>query len=341
VPSIPDLARHLGLSPATVSTAPTGRRNGVRVSAETRELVWQTAREQGYPLERLRAGVRGTQQVAVLCPAGREAIYYGTALEVIRLLSQQECTVLVSLVEGEQTSYEEAMSLHSHNRVDAVVLVGSRTRPEYLPDKGVTFVMVGEPPAGMDVPRVGIDNREGGRMVGSYLRSLGHRRVGWVGLAPNAVSNELRLAGLRSEWEERGERFDEDWVLTLSRPDEDEVRPRLSRWLEGLRSRGQMVTVVAWYNDVLAAIGLEVLRSEGLRVPEDISVVGFGDAVFARWLDPPLTTVRQPFIEMGEAAAGLVGELCVDDPTRCARRVLPCELVPRASCAPPARNGSG
>lgn len=329
--TIRDLARHLGLSTSTVSTSLTGRLSGTHVSAATRELVRHTAHEMGYSLDHLRSLRTQPRRVAVLCPDTRDALYYGTALDVVRLLSQRDCQAIVNLLPSHEAACNEAISLYRRRVVDAVVFVGFRVQTEDLGEEGVPNVVVADMPPGAPVWRVGVDNMAGGAIVGEHLWSLGHRRAGWIGTSVSPVVSAGRLAGLREAWEAKGAELPDRSALTLEAFSSYELGMKLPAWLSECSRRGAPLTALFFFNDILAAEGLRILRGLKIEVPEQVSVVGFDDMMFAEWVDPALTTVRQPFTEMGAAALELLGECLAggDQPAR--QRIFDCELVVRAS----------
>ncbi|GBC99801.1 HTH-type transcriptional regulator DegA [bacterium HR17] len=329
--TIRDIAKRLGVSPATVSTALTGRRNGVFVSEETKRRVWEVARELGYPLERLRARTPQLQRVALFCPPRPDSLLIsGTVLELSHLLSQQGFRVLVHISHDRRQACEVVQHLYRRQEVDGAIFVGSRNHPEEVAVGEVPCVVVGEVPESVAVWRVGVDNEGGGRLVGEHLWALGHRRVGMVFSEANPLPSMKRLQGLRKVWQERGMDFPDEWVLRLSSDAESELMERLPPFVQP--KRGKLAfTALFCYNDRLAGIAIKCLRRMGLRVPDDISVVGFDDAPYAELLDPPLTTVQQPFDQLGALAAQLLQERLSAPLEPPKVLVLPCRLVVRAS----------
>ncbi|MFA0759521.1 MAG: hypothetical protein KEFWMYNX_002130 [Candidatus Fervidibacter sp.] len=331
--TIRDIAQRLGVSPATVSTALTGRRNGVFVSEETKRRVWEVAQELGYPMERLRARGPQLQRVALFCPPRPDSLLIsGTVLELSRLLSQQGFRVLVHMSHDRKQACSVAQQLYRRQEADGVIFVGSRNHPDELAIGEVPCVVVGEVPEGVSVWRVGVDNEGGGRLVGEHLWALGHRRVGMVFSEVNPLPSTKRLRGLQQVWQERGEKFPDEWVLRLSSDSESELMEKLPSFIQP--KRGKLAfTALFCYNDRLAGMAIKCLRRMGLHVPEDVSVVGFDDAPYAELLDPPLTTVQQPFDQLGALAAQLLGERLSAPPEPPKVLVLPCRLVIRASTA--------
>src|SRR5690606_19662817 len=108
----------------------------------------------------------------------------------------------------------------------------------------------------------------------------------------------------------------------------------IDRATRGLMQRPDAPTAIFYSDDQTAAHGCRTLRALGLRSPDDVSVVGFGDNPVCEWLEPPLSTVRQPSREMGCVALEMLVERMLDPRRPADHRVLPTEWVPRASIAP-------
>lgn len=216
-----------------------------------------------------------------------------------------------------------------HNRRFAEVLFELKTR-------GYPFVLVDELPDYLDVPAVGTDNYEAGLTIGREIVKLGHRRVGFLGdlVAP---TTRARLDGLRDAISDGGLVFDRSLAVDLG---EDENR--LGDWSQGVRRHARLLlerddrpTALFCSCDAVAAQVYPVCRELGLRIPGDVSLVGFDGCAMCEVLDPPLATMRQPMAEMGEAALEmLLGQLQRSGGGNAERRVIPSQWLPRASLGP-------
>ncbi|WP_371300417.1 LacI family DNA-binding transcriptional regulator [Cellulomonas sp. Y8] len=190
----------------------------------------------------------------------------------------------------------------------------------------VVSVTSGEPvPGPAHVVAVGVDQREGARAATRHLVDLGHREVVHLAGPQDWFDAQERLAGWREACAAAGvgapEPVEVDWSAE-------------SGYREGLRlADAGAPTAVFAANDQLALGLLRAFWERGLRVPQDVSVVGFDDEAGAAYFVPPLTTVRQDFPALGRSAIrALVAALAGDLPPR---TLLPATLVPRASTAPP------
>jgi len=333
-PSVRSIAEHLGLSAATVSLALNGRRPTSFVSADTRKQVWAAAKEMGYPIDRLRSQRPLLERVAVFMTAGPNPVFSETALVLCRDLSQHRVQVLTHLTRTHREAHVAARDLQRKQEIDAAVFIGSRE--EILATEFPT-VFVGEVPQGASVWQVRADNEGGGRSAGEYLWSLGHRSVAVVMPERRNPAGDLRISGLRTYWEERGATLPEERVLRLDIPtaSDSHLRELIGEFLVRDRKTADPATALFCFNDWVAGKILKVLHGQGLHVPEEMSVVGFDDSIYAELLDPPLTSVTNPFDTLGALAAALLLEQAESPNAEPRVVVAPCRLIGRQSCAPP------
>ena len=332
--TIRDIARILGVSTATVSTALTGRRNGVFVSEETRRRVWEVARELGYPFERLRARTPQLRHVALFCTSYHwSLVFINAIMEFANNLSRQGGRVLLQVSSDRKEEIEQIRELHRRREVDGFILIGSRNEPEELPEVDIPYVVVGEVPEDVPAWSVCADNEGGGRLLAEHLWELGHRKVGAFLMESNRLPSLKRIKGLRDFWEEMGESFPDDWVLHLANEDENELAAKLP---EFIYDGGQIrFTALFCYNDRVAGTTIKFLRRLGIKVPEEISVVGFDNEPYSELFSPPLTTVEQPFTQLVNLAAQLLLERLASPPEPVKRVTLPCRLIVRTSTTSP------
>lgn len=200
------------------------------------------------------------------------------------------------------------------------------------------FVLVDQSLQDIDAPSVTADNYAGGYMVGEHLVGRGHSRLGFLG---DTVANTVcdRLSGFRDAIADAGQPLDRRRIIEL-----DASLERLGDWNEQVREGARCLmgldeppTAIFASCDAIAREILCVLAAMGCSVPADVSVAGFDDDPLGQWTKPNLTTVRQPFREMGRVALGMLIAQ-IDAPSEGGAfesRVLPVELVERDSVAPP------
>ncbi len=333
--TIRDIAKRLGISAATVSTALTGRRNGVFVSEETRRRVWEMALKMGYQLERLRARAPRLQRVALISASYYwSMVFMGAILKMSDLLREQGGRLVIHIENDLQQEQSMVKELYRRQEVDGFILLGSRTDLGDLKESEVPFVVVGEAPEGPSVWQVCGDNEQGGRLIGEHLWSLGHRCVGAFHLASNPLPSRKRIKGLCTVWEANGHPFPDEWILTLNTEEEHEVMEKLPSFL--FDPDGQLrFTALFCFNDRLAGTTIKWLKRLGLRVPDDLSLVGFDNEPYSELLNPPLTTVEVNFDQLLSLAIQMLRDRVEGKETTQKRQLLPCRLIVRASTKPP------
>jgi len=204
-----------------------------------------------------------------------------------------------------------------------------------LKSRNFPFVLVDQRLHDIDVPSVTADNYAGGQQVGRLLVEHGHRRIAFIGdLVAGTVRD--RLAGLRDAINDAQLPFDRSLVFDISSED------RLGDWSAAvgqaaheLMSRNPRPTAVFCSCDGVARLLYRTLAAMHVTIPEDLSIVGFDDDPVAEWLPPPLTSVRQPFHEMGRAAIEMLCRRIEDPEHPVEHRTLPVQIIRRQSVARP------
>lgn len=220
------------------------------------------------------------------------------------------------------------MALHTPAFTEAVMRVKA---------EGFPLVVVDHHPQEVDIPSVVADNYQGGVMVGQHLAELGHTRVAFVGDCV-ATTVRDRLEGFRDALAESGVALARSGIVDITPKDrfanwDDTVRLAVADLLSDLTRP----TAVFCSCDAVARACYRVCATLGLNIPHDLSLVGFDDDPLAEWLSPALTTVRQPFTELGQKAMELLFKQLTGKKVTTNLITLPVEWVPRASTAAPAK----
>jgi DNA-binding LacI/PurR family transcriptional regulator len=220
----------------------------------------------------------------------------------------------------------------AERRVDGIIVMASRVGALYMPHLAkmrVPVVLLNNFGRGEFVYSVAIDNVSASRDAVSFLVGLGHRRIGYIGDHGGFQSDTDRFGGYRQALQQADLPFDPSLVIHGDgqlKGGED----AMSRILQ-LADRP---SAVFCYNDMSAFGALRAVRKRKLKVPEDISLVGFDDLFIASYADPPLTTIRQPMAQMGRLATDIVLKLLSG--ATCEFNVkVPGELIVRESTSPP------
>jgi DNA-binding LacI/PurR family transcriptional regulator len=332
LPTSADVAARAGVSRTTVSFVLNGRTDR-QISTATWRRVEEAAHELGYQAHgaarHLAAGTsltlgfvlrQSAEQVAA------DALLAGTLWGLAGAAREGGYRVLVEPLAPGEGRYRDLVRSRS---VDGLVVSGPRTDDDDLAAlvrEGFPIVLQGSRPD-LEAPSVDVDNVAGARAAVEHLVGLGHRRIGCVTNAPLVYTAAAeRLAGYREALTAAGIEPDERLVAEGMF---DAASGHLAM-VELLR-RGPL-TAVFVASDVVAFGALRALRDAGLRVPEDVSVVGFDDIPLAEHFDPPLTTVRLPAHGLGAAAGRALIERIAGRPVDL-RRLLPTELIVRESTA--------
>jgi DNA-binding LacI/PurR family transcriptional regulator len=336
--SIEDVAQRAGVSISTVSRALRGFPN---VAPVTRQRVLEAASELRYSASPHAVGLAGgkTRTIAVVMPfISRWS--FGQALDGIEsVLSASGYDLVVHRVgdpEGRARFVERAPLRKRVDGIIAVYLPLTDSGGDILADVGVPVVVVG--PSGDAVPSVGIDDAEGASAAVQHLVNLGHRRIGLIG---GENGEELRFAVPRNRREGYRRCLASNGV---------EVDPALevpgdftsaggAAAMGELLGRADPPTAVFAESDEMAMGAIRTIQSAGLRVPEDVSIVGFDDHELASLFD--LTTVAQNIVDLGIVAATLLLDTVgngreegpgAEEPTRL---LVPTRLVIRRSTGRP------
>lgn len=259
-------------------------------------------------------------------------------MEILRGV-EAECAehgtgVVVSLVREDDARPPSWQNLPALHHSDGVILVTSRMtrrQRDQLERAGVGLVLVD--PVNLpdtEIASVGATNWAGGLAATEHLIGLGHRRVGMIGGPADMLCTQARVDGYRTALERAGIEVDKDLV----RYGDFHHRGGFARTRELLALPDPPTAIFAG-SDEQAMGAYQAARLAGLRIPEDLSVVGFDDLPTCEWLSPPLTTVRQPLEEMGRVAARTLLQLLDGRPPLTPRVELATDLRVRASTAPP------
>jgi LacI family transcriptional regulator len=330
--TITAIAREAGVSVPTVSRVVNGRSD---VSPQTRERVEELLRLHGY-----RGRSAKSRPSAKLIDLVFNDLDSPWAVEIIRGVEDTAHAsgvgTVVSAIHRRTTSARQWLQNMRARATDGVILVTSDMEsPVGAELRRLDVPTVVIDPAGvpaMDVPTIGATNWAGGLSATEHLLALGHRRIGFIAGPRSLLCSRARLDGYRAGLEAAGIELAD--ILVRQGDFYTESGFGGGNALLDLRDAP---TAIFASSDQMAFGVYEAVRQHGLRVPDDVSVVGFDDLPEVRWASPPLTTVRQPLAEMGILAARTVLRLAQGEQVESPRVELATTLVVRDSTAPPPR----
>jgi LacI family transcriptional regulator len=332
--TIRDIADLAGVSIATVSRVLNDRPD---VAPGTRETVLQVVREHGFTTNRGARALAGgrTGVVGLTLPLVADA-YFGPILSgAAEALYEQDMRIML------------APTLHEHDRevslVDrlvrgmtdgAILLLPEESTDELLAlHESYPFVVVDprEPPPD-GIACVSAMHAAGAKLATEHLLELGHRRIAAIGGVPGWYAHEQRMIGFRAALAAQGLLPDADLLVSS-----DWRIPRGEEAAHELLSRDEPPSAIFAFNDNVAIGAMNAVRKRGLRIPEDVSIVGFDDTFQATIVAPQLTTVRQPLAELGRMGVSLLLRLIEGQRVDALRIELATSLVVRESTGPAPR----
>jgi DNA-binding LacI/PurR family transcriptional regulator len=324
--SIKDIARRAGVSHSTVSRA---LADSPLVNVETKARIEQLAREMDYtPSAIARAmSTRHTHTVGIVVTTIADPF----VAEVVRGIEETALDRGYSVILcGSSDDPEREVSAVRGLReqwVDAVIVTASRVGSFYaqLTEIQVPVVLINNQQPGEYSFSVRSDDFCGGQLVGQYLLELGHRRIAYISGREAATSSQLRLQGCQDALQTASVSIPAKWVVSG-----DGKPGGGQRAAQHLLEQSVHPTAIFCYNDQTAMGALRAIKSLGLSVPENVSLVGYDDIASALYLDPPLTTVAQAKYELGQRAMDMALALIAGQEVQDA--LLKPELVIRSSC---------
>ena len=329
--TVAQVAEEAGVSAMTVSNVLNGRPGA---SEETRRRVLEAAERLGYQpnlsARNLKAGRTGLIGVMTLDLTGQ----YG--LEIVRgiadELASDEREMLISATYQDAVRERDRAQFLARGLVDGVLMVAPVLEDDtmrVLRRTGLPCVVIDPRRADVPLPRVTADNYGGMRRAAQHLLDLGHTRIAYIRGNPDLESSELRYKGFHDALRLAGVDVDERLVA-----ESDFTYTQGFRIASALIAEHRPTALIAGA-DLIALGAVDAARACGLRVPDELSVVGFDDLPQAAQTFPALTTVRQPLHDMGKLAARMLLSLIDGRPLLMENMQMPTELIVRGTTSAP------
>lgn len=331
-PTLEAVARRAGVSRATVSRVVNG---STTVASAIREAVTRAVDELGYvPNQAARSLVtQRTESIALILPETANRVFSDDLFfpAVIRGVSQELEAAdkqLVLMMAGSAASHDRVERYAMAGHVDGVLFAsmhGADPLPGTLARLGIPVVCSGRPmtPPPTPIPYVDVDHIGGVIGAVEHLIGLGRRRIATIAGPQDMIAGVDRLTGYRAALDAAG--------LAAHIAIGDFTRESGIRAMNELLAGDPNLDAVFAASDMMAHGALQALKAAGRTVPGDVAVIGFDGFEIGRYSEPPLTTVRQPAMEMGRTMARQMLGLVNDEPDVPEAVVLPTELVIRAS----------
>lgn len=340
MPTIYDIAERAGVSTATVSRVINGVDHPIK--EETRQRILQIARELNYRPNTIAKSLAGGKSytIALLIPSITND-FYTQISEVIeeKLEKRGYCTYLCNTRRNVEKESRYVKNLIAR-KVDGVIFSPTRVKPkdnlvnirniDELRKNGIAVVAFGS--RFRDVSQLYINTHQGAFEATRYLIQLGHRRIGFIdGLM--AGTRRSRRRGYIKSLKESQIKYDPGLVEAGDLGLEDGYSCTLN-----LLRKIDPPTAILVSNNLMAIGALKAIKDQGLKVPRDLSVIGFDDSLLSEVMDPSLTVVKQPLQEIGQAAVRLLMNQ-LEGNQNPETIQLKTRLVIRQSCGKPKKEG--
>ncbi len=324
-----DVAREVGVSINTVSRALRGKRD---VSPETKARVLEAAQRLGYRPNKLARGLRSTKtwNLGVVVADIANPFFAAVVKGVENAARTHGYSIILMETDERYEREEEALRVMLSEQVDGLLLTPAQSQRhtvEDLLDGDLPFVLLGRYFSDLDAPYVVTDDARGGFLATEHLLGLGHREIAHVAGPMHISSARDRWAGFINALRANGLPVGKNRAVMDAVRLEDGYRA--AQELLGRRVRP---TAIFCYSDLVAFGVMRAVLQAGLRIPEDMAIVGYDDMEFCAHAQVPLTTVRIPKRALGEKAVEmLVGNLKPGERAGKRSAKLPVELVIRDS----------
>jgi len=300
--SLKQLADYLGLAPATVSLVMNRAPVADTIAADTKRRIREAAEQLGYRPNFLARCLRSRRSftIGVLTPEVSHG-YNTTVLGGIEdHLLRAGYFYFVASHRFQPDLIEEYPELFLHRSVDGLIVLNAPWKKE-LPIPVVTISCHHEV---RDTTRIVLDHHRAAELALGHLWKLGHRKVAVIKGQPFTPDSEIRWDAIAQVAHKASRPIDQDLVVQI---EDNLATPELGyRVTQTLLGSGKRFAALFAFNDIAAVGAIRAIHEHGLRVPEDVSVVGFDDIDSAAYQHPGLTTIRQPLRQMGKMAAQTV-----------------------------------
>jgi LacI family transcriptional regulator len=325
-----DIARDLGVSLMTVSKA---LRSHTDISEETRQRVLSRMRELNYQPDWIARSMvtRRTYLVGLVLPDLMHSFFAEVATGVARRLQPSGYQIVISNTEEDPDTESRNVEALTSRKVDGLIIASAHRNGNLnyfrsLDRSGTPYVLIDRLIAGVDANYVGVKDEDLGAMATEHLIAQGAKRIAHI-RGPAVSTAKGRLRGYRRALERRGMKIRPEYIVPGQFGDSGGYSAMLQ-----LLKLSQRPDAVFCYNDPVAAGAIKAVLEAGIKVPDEIAIVGAGNVHYSDLLRVPLSTVDQSSSLIGERAAELLSQ-CIDakTPPPPQRIFLPPRLVVRDS----------
>ncbi len=332
--TIRDVARIAGVSPGTVSRALNG---SSLVSVETKLRVEEVARELDYSpnLIARRLSIGKTLSIAVLLPFFTRPSYVERLNGVVSTLAQTQYDLVIHNVETPEQRNILFREIPRKERVDGVLILSLPPRDEdleFFHNANIPIVFVdAHHPQLIELSSISVNDIEGGYKATKYLISLGHKKIGFIG---DYIDNPFNFTSSRNRFQGYKQALEESDLPFVPKyyAEDRHGRYAAQRLAQKILAQSDRPTAIVAASDTQAMGVLEAAKELNIKVPEDLSIIGYDDIEMAEYLK--LTTIRQMLFESGERGVEILLQHLEDPGQPPVHEIQPTELIVRETTAP-------
>lgn len=329
--TIADVAREANVSVATVSRV-LNNHNSVR--PETYERVYRAIEKLSFePNMSARNLRRNETRVILIVAPNITNPYYAHILSGIGdAASEYGYSALIYNTNGEEAREKEGLDMLKKKRADGAILLAINIDSPWLKEYADKYPIVhcSEYTRDLDIPKVSIDNYKATQDIMDYIISLGHKRIATISSSNKYISTHLRLQGYKDSLEQHGLKLDENYIALAN--DDYSFKSGKAAAFKLLKQEVRP-TAIFCISDTIALGAITAAKELGIRVPEDLTIIGFDDVDDTTMFHPYITTIAQPCYELGREAFKMLFD-CINVGKINKGKVLPHEFRIRESSAP-------
>lgn len=334
---IADVAREANVSVATVSRV-LNKKGSVR--PETSERVYKAIEKLSFEPNMSARNLRRneTRVILIVAPNITNPYYAHILAGIGDEASKSGYSALIYNTGGDEAREKAGMDMLKRRRADGAILLASSIDSMWIKEYADKYPIVqcSEYVLELDLPRVSIDNYKATRDVMEYIISLGHKRIATISSSNNYISTVLRLQGYKDSLERHGFEVCEDYIA-LANADYSFKSGKAAAFK--LLQQKDRPTAIFCISDTIALGAITAAKELGLRVPEDLTVIGFDDVDDTTMFHPYITTIAQPCYELGRESFKIL-HACMNNGKEMNKKVvLPHEFIIRESSAPISTRG--
>ncbi len=322
--TIKEIAELAGVSTATVSKILNGKDKDI--SEATRKNVLDIVEREGYIPNGIAKSLRikNTKTIGIIMPDVMNLFFSELARGVEDAAEKKGYSVILCNSDNKESKEEKYIQILQEKMVDGIILTASensvkrslrrRKIPMVLLDRDIS--------TDEKVGRITVDNEEGTYNATKLLIEKGCKNIGFISSNKTTKSSGQRLRGYENAILESKINLDKDKIFLQNYTIETGYKGTVSL-LEKTNIDG-----ICCGNDLIAIGAIKALKERGIKIPQDVKVIGFDDISISKYMDPPLTTIRQPIYEMGEEAVGMLIDV-INNKEMEMSKVLKTELIVR------------